>query len=133
MGNSPRALAVDRAVEREGFKLVLLLRLSPLFPFTVLNYVLSLSRVSLRTYVVASFVGMLPGTLFYAYMGSLLSTAAELTSGLSTRGPARTAMYAGGFAATIAVVVIGARTARRALAAELVNAASLVEASHDRT
>ena len=116
---SPRARAIDSAFEREGFKLVVLLRLSPVFPFSVLNYALSLSRVSLRTYVVASFVGMLPGTAMYVYLGSLVSVAAELGATGPRGGAASLALYAAGLAATIAVVVVVTRAARRALRSEL--------------
>ncbi len=119
LGNSPRARAIDAAIEHQGFKLVLLLRLSPVLPFNVLNYSLSLTRLRLRTYVVASFLGMLPGTAFYAYLGSLVPAAAELRAAGSAGGSARLALYVAGFAATIAVVVVATRAARRALAAEL--------------
>ncbi|MCA1676614.1 MAG: TVP38/TMEM64 family protein, partial [Actinobacteria bacterium] len=116
---SPRVRAIDAAVEREGFKLVLLLRLSPLFPFNVLNYALSLTRVTLGRYVLASAIGMLPGTALYVYLGSLAPAAAELSA--STRGGSatRTALYVVGLLATVMVVVIATRAARRALHAEL--------------
>ncbi|MCA1583477.1 MAG: TVP38/TMEM64 family protein [Acidobacteria bacterium] len=115
VGESARIRTIDAAVAREGFKLVLLLRLSPLFPFNVLNYALSLSRVRLSTYVVASFLGMLPGTAMYVYLGSLAPAAAELSSASEGGGPARTALYAAGLVATIAVVIVGTRAAKRAL------------------
>ena len=116
---STQARAIDSAVEREGFKLVLLLRLSPLIPFDVLNYVLSLSRIRLGTYVLASFVGMLPGTVLYVYLGSLAATAAEIRSPGTDGGPARIVLYIGGLVATVAGVVVATRAARRALASEL--------------
>jgi uncharacterized membrane protein YdjX (TVP38/TMEM64 family) len=116
---SPRARAIDAAVAREGGKLVLLLRLSPLIPFNLLNYVLSLSRVSLGTYVAASFVGMLPGTALYVYLGSLAPAAAALASTGQKGGPMRTALYVAGLVATVAVVIIATRAARKALDLEL--------------
>lgn len=116
---SPRARAIDAAVAREGGKLVLLLRLSPLIPFNLLNYVLSLSRVSLGTYVVASFVGMLPGTALYVYLGSLAPAAAALASTDQKGGAIQTALYVAGLVATVAVVVIATRAARKALDLEL--------------
>ncbi len=119
LGGSVRARAIEAAVEREGFKLVLLLRLSPLVPFNLLNYVLSLTSVRLGTYVLASFVGMLPGTLLYVYLGSLAPAAAELSSAAQGGGAARTTLYVVGLLATVAVVVIGTKAARRALDAEL--------------
>lgn len=116
---SPQLRAIEHAVEREGFKLVLLLRLSPLIPFNVLNYALSLSNVRLGTYVAASAVGMLPGTALYVYFGSLAPTAAQLSTAAETGGSSRTLLYAAGLAATIAAVFIVTRAARRALQVEL--------------
>lgn len=119
IGGSARMRAIDRAVARQGFTLVLLLRLSPLVPFNVLNYALSLSRVRVRTYVLASFIGMLPGTALYVYLGSLAPAAAELASATDRGASTRTALLVAGLAATVAVGVIASRAARRALAAEL--------------
>jgi uncharacterized membrane protein YdjX (TVP38/TMEM64 family) len=115
---SPRARAIASAVERDGFKLVLLLRLSPVVPFNALNYVLSLSNVGLGTYIAASSIGMLPATAFYVYLGSLAPTAAQLLTASEAGGTGRTILYAVGFVATLAVVVVAARAARRALATQ---------------
>ncbi len=121
---SPRMRAIDAAVEREGFKLVLLLRLSPVFPFNLLNYALSLTRVSLGRYILASAIGMLPGTALYVYLGSLAPAAAALSSATGGGSATRTALYVVGLLATVAVVVIATRAARRALDAELDRARS---------
>jgi uncharacterized membrane protein YdjX (TVP38/TMEM64 family) len=115
--------AVSRAVEHEGFKIIFLLRLSPLIPFNLLNYALSLSNARLGTYVTASAIGMLPGTALYVYLGSLAPTAAQLSAAAQRGGPGRIALYIAGLAATIAVVVIATRAAKRALRAELNRAA----------
>ncbi|MGH8982449.1 MAG: TVP38/TMEM64 family protein [Acidimicrobiia bacterium] len=112
---SPRVRAIDAAVEREGFKLVLLLRLSPVFPFNLLNYALSLTRLTLGQYVLASAIGMLPGTALYVYLGSLAPAAAELSSVSHGGSATRTALYVVGLLATVAVVVIATRAARRTL------------------
>src|SRR5713101_6080088 len=58
---------IDRAVADEGWKIVLLTRLSPVFPFTLLNYAFGLTRVKLSQYVLASWLGMIPGTVMYVY------------------------------------------------------------------
>lgn len=115
----PRARAIDRAVGRQGFRLVLLLRLSPLVPFNLLNYALSLSSVPLAQYVGASFLGMLPGTLLYAYLGSLATTAAGIGAATSHGGTLRLIIYGAGLAATVLVVILATRAARRALVEEL--------------
>ncbi|MCC7241521.1 MAG: TVP38/TMEM64 family protein [Acidobacteria bacterium] len=115
----PRFRAIDAAVARQGFKIVLLLRLSPVFPFNVLNYALGLTGVRLRHYVLASFLGMLPGTFLYVYLGSLVRDVAGLAAGGDGAGVARHVASAVGFLATVAVTIYIARIARRALDEEL--------------
>jgi uncharacterized membrane protein YdjX (TVP38/TMEM64 family) len=113
----PRFAALDALVGEHGFRVVALLRLSPLFPFTLLNYALGLTRVSLRAYFVASLLGMLPGTFLYVYLGSLVPSAAALVSGQRPEGGAAgQALFWGGLAATAAVTLVITRLARRALA-----------------
>jgi uncharacterized membrane protein YdjX (TVP38/TMEM64 family) len=120
LADQPRFAAVDRAVAAQGFKVVLLLRLSPLFPFNLLNYALGLTRVPLRTYALASLIGMFPGTLLYVYLGSLVTSAAQLASGQRPAGgPYGQLLFWGGLGATLLATVLITRTARRALAQTL--------------
>lgn len=119
VGRDPRFVAVDAAIEREGLKIVLLLRLSPVLPFSVLNYALGLTRVRLGHYVLGSFIGMLPATFLYVYLGSLVTTAASLGATEASGGTARQAIYWGGLAATILVTIVMTRLARRALKSAL--------------
>jgi pyruvate/2-oxoglutarate dehydrogenase complex dihydrolipoamide dehydrogenase (E3) component/uncharacterized membrane protein YdjX (TVP38/TMEM64 family) len=107
--------AIDRAVGREGFKIVLLTRLSPAFPFNLLNYAYGLTQVTLRDYVVASLLGMIPGTVMYVYLGSLLTDVAQLAGGESGSAAAPWWLKLLGFAATVAVTIVVTRVARRAL------------------
>lgn len=116
VGNDARIAAIDRAIAEQGFKVVLLLRLSPLFPFNLLNYALALTRVRLRDYVLASALGMFPATVLFVYLGSLASSGAQLLAGAPTAGAAGSALYWGGLAATVLVLVVISRSARRALA-----------------
>jgi uncharacterized membrane protein YdjX (TVP38/TMEM64 family) len=116
--SNPRFAAIDAAVGRKGFRLVTLLRLSPLLPFSPLNYALGLTRVRLRDYVLGSFVGMLPGTLLYVYLGSIVTNAGIVSAEAGVETAWRT-LYWAGLAATIIVVVTTTRIARRALAEEL--------------
>jgi uncharacterized membrane protein YdjX (TVP38/TMEM64 family) len=113
---SPRFAALDRAIGAEGRKIVFLLRLSPIFPFNVLNYALGLTRVGFRDYLVAS-AGMIPGTVLYVYYGKVIGDVASLAgaSGVS-RGAGYWAVTVLGLAATVAVTVLITRAARRALA-----------------
>ena len=120
IGTNARFKAVDAAVGREGWKIVLLLRLSPLFPFGLLNYGLGVSRVRLGDFVLASWAGMLPGTVLYVYLGSLLGT--TLWQGgpvRRERTPAEWAFYGVGLLATVVVTVHVTRVAKRALAEKL--------------
>ena len=69
--------AIDRAVESEGWKIVGLTRLSPAFPFNLLNYAFGLTNIRWLEYFLATLIGMLPGTIMYVYIGSLGKLAAE--------------------------------------------------------
>lgn len=114
--SSPKFAAIDEAIGKRGFYIVFLLRLSPVFPFTLLNYALGLTRVKLRDYVLASFLGMLPGTFLYVYFGSLITSVAQLLSGKRpAAGPWGEALFFGGLAATVAVTWLITRVARQAL------------------
>jgi uncharacterized membrane protein YdjX (TVP38/TMEM64 family) len=112
----PRLQAIDRAVGEQGFKIVLLLRLSPVVPFNLINYALSLSRISFRQFAAATFIGMLPGTVAYVYFGSVARSLADLLTGRTEGGPWQQALFYGGLAATVLVSYVLARIARRALA-----------------
>jgi uncharacterized membrane protein YdjX (TVP38/TMEM64 family) len=115
LAGNPRFAAIDRAVGREGRKIVLLLRLSPVFPFNLLNYALGLTRVRFGDYVIAS-LGMLPGTLLYVYYGKVIGDVARLAGGGAVpKGWAYYTVLALGLAATIAVTTVVTRIARRAL------------------
>jgi len=107
--------AIDEAVAREGWKIVGLTRLSPVFPFNLLNYAFGLTRVSLRDYFFASWIGMMPGTVMYVYLGSLAGDLAAVGAGGRARTPAEWALYVVGLLATVAVTVYVTRVARRAL------------------
>lgn len=76
----PRFRAIDRGVAAKGLNIVLLLRLSPLFPFSLLNYGLGLTKIPLLEYVFGSWVGMLPGTAAYVYFGSLGKAVVDASS-----------------------------------------------------
>ena len=115
VAGNPKFAAIDQAVGREGLKIVLLTRLSPAFPFNLLNYAYGLTRVSFRDYVIGSMVGMIPGTAMYVYLGSLITSVSELASGAPSGGTAKQLLTWLGFAATVAVTIVVTRIARRAL------------------
>jgi uncharacterized membrane protein YdjX (TVP38/TMEM64 family) len=118
LASSPRFAALDRAVGREGRKIVFLLRLSPVFPFNLLNYGLGLTRVRFVDYLVAC-LGMLPGTFLYVYYGKVAGSLTALAGGADVENGWEQWLLLGlGAAATIAVTAVITRRARQALAAE---------------
>lgn len=110
--------AINQAIAKEGFKIVLLTRLSPVFPFNLLNYAFGVTQVSLKDYVLGS-VGMIPGTIMYVYLGSLagdiagLSTAPHLTTPQAKA--AKLAIHAIGCIATVVVTIYVAQIAKKTL------------------
>ena len=110
IASDPRLRAIDAAVGEKGFRVVLLLRLSPVVPFSLLNYALGATRVRFWTYVGASVLGMLPGTFLYVSLGAAATSAAQLRGARAGLVP-----LVVGLAATIAVVVLLTVIARRAL------------------
>jgi uncharacterized membrane protein YdjX (TVP38/TMEM64 family) len=112
IANSPAFSAIDKAVANEGWKIVGLTRLSPAFPFTFLNYAFGLTSVSFWHYALATFFGMMPGTVLYVYLGALAQ------AGIQSEGrtPVQWAFLILGLLATLVVTVFVTRVARRALA-----------------
>jgi uncharacterized membrane protein YdjX (TVP38/TMEM64 family) len=113
----PRLIAIDRAVENEGARLVFLLRLSPAVPFVLLNYVLGVSRITLRAHFIG-LCGMVPTAAMYVYAGKVAGDLTALATGAaSPRGTAYYVMLTLGLAATVAATVLVTRAAKRALRA----------------
>ncbi len=110
--------AVDRAIAEGGWKIVLMLRLVPLFPFSIGNYLLGLTSVKFWGYVLASWIGMLPGTFVYVYLGNLgrVSVEAAATGAGRTMEPIEWVFMIGGGVAALGVIVYVTRLVRRKLA-----------------
>lgn len=117
-GNA-RFQTIDKAVADEGWKIVFLTRMSPVFPFNLLNYGFGLTRVPFRHYFLASWIGMIPGTAMYVYIGSLAGELATLGAGERARTPAEWALFAAGLIATVLVTVYITKIARKALQAKV--------------
>ncbi|ELS00038.1 TVP38/TMEM64 family protein [Gloeocapsa sp. PCC 73106] len=113
--NKPRFKAIDKAVGQEGWKIVGLTRLSPVFPFVFLNYAFSVTQVSLRDYVLASWVGMMPGTVMYVYLGSLAKDLASLGTSNKEAGKLELILRVIGLIATVVVTLYITRIAKKAL------------------
>ena len=111
----PKLQAVERAVSKEGLKLVLLTRLSPAFPFSLLNLAYGLSEVSLRDYSIG-LIGILPGTVLFCGLGALAGDVARFGEVLGGEADAGTwAVRVAGVLATSGVVVLVSHAARQAL------------------
>ena len=111
----PKLLAIEQAVSREGLKLVLLTRLSPAFPFSLLNFAYGLSEVSLRDYSIG-LIGILPGTILFCGLGALAGDVARFGEVLSGEADVGTwALRIGGLLATVASVWLAGKAAQRAL------------------
>ncbi len=119
IGNLPRLRALDMATHHEGFTIVFLARLSPVFPFNLLNYAFGLTAVRLRDYFLASWIGMLPGTILYVYIGSVAKDLTELTSGDIQSGMDGRVLLLVGLAATLVLTILITRKATRTLNAHL--------------
>jgi uncharacterized membrane protein YdjX (TVP38/TMEM64 family) len=107
--------ALDRAVADKGFKIVLLVRLAPIFPFNLTNYAFGLTKVRFRDYFWASWIGMFPATAFNVYLGSLLESLADLSARPAPASSLRTVVFYAGLAATVVATVYVTRVARAAL------------------
>lgn len=111
-----RFMAIDRAIGREGWKIVGLLRLSPAIPFNLSNYLYGLTSVRFWPYLLASWVGMLPGTFLYAYLGAAGRVGLQAASGIDApRSPLEYGLFGFGLLSTIMVTIFVTRIARKAL------------------
>lgn len=113
----PRFSAIDRAIGEQGWKIVGLLRLSPAMPFSVSNYLYGLTGIPFGSYVLVSWIAMLPGTFLYVYIGAVARVGVE--TAVQTEGTHASTLEwtfrIVGLLATIAVTILITRIARRAL------------------
>jgi len=110
---NPRFRAIDEAIGKNGWKIVGLLRLSPLIPFNLSNYFYGITAVPFWQYVLVSAVGMLPGTLLYAYLGAI--GRAGVSGSASSHNKWQYVLLAIGLIATVAVTILVSRIAKNAL------------------
>jgi uncharacterized membrane protein YdjX (TVP38/TMEM64 family) len=115
IADNKKFAAIDNAVGREGLKIVLLTRLSPIFPFNLLNYAFGVTAVSLKDYFLGC-VGMIPGTIMYVYIGSLAGNLALIgTENQPTNSTLTWVIRIVGFIATVAVTIYVTKIAKKAL------------------
>ena len=106
---------LDRAIGHSGWKIVILTRLSPLFPFNLLNYAFGLTQVRFRDYLLGSWIGMLPGTILFVYLGSLAQSVAEIVAGRTQQTLLQKILLVVGLLATLVVTAWLGRIAARSL------------------
>lgn len=114
-GRNKKFKQIDDAIGKQGWKMIGLLRLSPLIPFNLSNFLYGLTAIAFLPYVLASFVGMLPGTLLYVYLGTVGKVGLEASEGGGGREPVEYVFLGVGLLATIIVTIVVTRIARRAL------------------
>jgi len=112
---SPRLHALDDAFASHGALVVFLLRLSPVVPYNLLNYLLGVTRVRLRDVLAGAF-GMIPATFLFVGVGRTMADVGEAAVGARTRSTGEWALLAVGVVATLAATWLLARTSSRALA-----------------
>ncbi len=115
VSQNPKFQAIDQAFAREGFKIVLLTRLCPICPLTLLNYAYGLTKVRFRDYFFGSWLGMLPGTIMYVYLGATAKSVAAIVAGRVEGTLGQKILFGAGLLATLAVLVFVTRIARRAI------------------
>ena len=115
----PRPAAVERAVGEESFRLVFLLRLTPLVPFNALNYLLGVTPIRFGPYALATFLGMLPGTFLNCYTLASVRDLAPILAGELPPDPLGVAGLVARIALTVLASWLVARRARAALAGSL--------------
>ncbi|XP_015888309.3 uncharacterized protein LOC107423287 [Ziziphus jujuba] len=111
----PQFRSVAIAIRKSGFKIVLLLRLVPLLPFSMLNYLLSVTPVPVGEYMLASWLGMMPITLALVYVGTTLKDLSDVTHGWSEFSKTRWALIILGLVVSVVLMICVTKVARAAL------------------
>jgi uncharacterized membrane protein YdjX (TVP38/TMEM64 family) len=114
-GKNKKFEAIDDAIGQQGWKMVGLLRLSPLVPFNLSNYLYGLTAIAFVPYVLATLVGILPGTVLYVYLGTIGKIGLEASKGAGGKSALEYVFLGIGLVATIIVTLLVTRAARRSL------------------
>jgi uncharacterized membrane protein YdjX (TVP38/TMEM64 family) len=113
LGRNAKFLALERAVSTEGWRMMLISRMSPIIPHSLVSYAAGLIRISFWRFTLASFVGFLPQSAAYTYVGAVVGKAVRTSAGVTPHDPVIWAFYGLGLVATLAVTVLTTRIARR--------------------
>ncbi len=115
LGDSAKFRALERAVSAEGWRIILISRMSPIVPHSLVSYAAGLIQISFWRFTLASFVGFLPTSAAYTYVGAMVGKALRTSAGAAPHDPVTWAFYCLGLVATLAVTVLTTRIARRSL------------------
>ncbi len=115
---SERFQALDHAITTDGWKVILLSRISPILPHSVVSYAAGLTRISMTKYTLASWIGFIPISAAYAYGGAFLGKFARARAG-ATHGSETWWFYGIGLVVTIVVTVWSTRIAGKAIRARI--------------
>ncbi len=108
-------VALEPAIEKEGWKIILLSQLHPLFPTSLLNYLYGLTKIRFRTCMLWVAVGQAPGLFLYSYLGTLGQLGLNLARGKSHPRAIEYWIWLGGFASAAIVLILLGRIALRLL------------------
>lgn len=114
VAGNPRFLAIDRAIGRQGLKVVLVIRLSPMLHYPLLSYAFSATKVSFRNHLLGTLIGVVPGTLMYVYLGTAAKSLADLMEGKTEGGTTHAVLIGAGLVITIVATVLVTRIAKGA-------------------
>lgn len=114
-GSSRRFQALDGAIARDGWKIIFLSQLHPLFPTSLLSYLYGITGVRFGTCVIWAALGQAPGMFVYAYLGTMLQFGLKVWGGKSHPKPYETWIWTAGLVVTIAASIALARIATRLL------------------
>lgn len=123
----PKFQAVAIAIQRSGFKIVLLLRLVPMLPFNMLNYLLSVTPIGVVEYMLASWLGMMPITLALVYIGTTLKDLSDVTHGWSEFSTTRWMIIIAGLVVSLVLMICVTKVARGALEKALAEDGGLID------
>ena len=111
--------AIDDAVGREGFKIVFLIRLSPILPYNLQNFAFGLTSISFWSYAAATAMGMIPGVVLYVYIGTTARSLARIAAGEAQQPLMQQIFFWGGLVVTAAAVAYVTRVARQTVRREV--------------
>ncbi len=113
-GKDMSFLALEKAVGREGWKLILISRISPVVPHSLVSYAAGLTNISFTRFFLSSMVGFLPLSAAYAYVGVVIGKVVRNSADIVPHDPLSWTLYIAGLAATVVVVILTARAATKA-------------------